>query len=357
MTSKTAAQRRADAIRAFKDELARLEGEGGLALTDEQKIKLEAHHAALLARFGRSFDIDRTAKQAQLSTGMRAASFLGAVALSASVFFLFRQFWGRIDTPLQVVILAGAAIGSFGATIAIHRRDPSGYFTNLAAMVAFACFVLDLSLLGQIFNLRASPDALLMWGALALVLAYQCDLPILLGAGILCIGGWIPARLATMAGVHWSQFIERPENLFVPCAAAFVLPLFVAHRDRPTFPAVYRGLGLTAALIAVLVLSNVGETSYLRGDVDWIESAYQWAGFVASAAIVGLAVRRGWNESINLGVAFFVIFLFMKFFAWWWETMPRYLFFFILGLTAVLVIMVLRRLRAAAGTVIGEQPV
>lgn len=356
MTSKIAAQQRADAIRVFREELARLEAEGGLELTAEQRRTMEAHHAALLARFGRSFDIDRTAKQAQLSTGMRAASFLGAVALSASVFFLFRQFWGRIDTPAQVVILVTAAIGSFVGTMAIHRRDPSGYFTNLAAMVAFACFVLDLSMLGQIFNLRASPDAMLMWGALALVLAYECDLPILLGAGILCIGAWIPARIATVFGVYWSQFIERPENLFIPCVAAFVLPLLVSHRNRPTFPPVYRGMGLTAALIAVLVLANVGETSYLRSDVAWIESAYQWVGFAASAVIVGLAVRRGWNESINLGVAFFVIFLFMKFFAWWWESMPRYLFFFILGLTAVLVIMVLRRLRAAADTVIGEQP-
>ena len=355
MTSKIAAQQRADAIRVFRDELSRLDAEDGLVLTEEQRAKLEAHHAALLARFGRSFDIDRTAKQAQLSTGMRAASFLGAVALSASVFYLFRQFWGRIDTPLQVVILVGAAVGSFVGTMAIHRRDPSGYFTNLAAVVTFACFVLDLFMLGRIFNLRASPDAMLMWGALALVLAYQCDLPILLGAGILCVGAWIPARGATLAGVHWTQFAERPENLLVPAIAAFLLPLFVAHRNRPAFPAVYRGLGLTTALIVVLGLANVGEASHLRLDKAWIESMYQWIGFIASAAVVWIAVRRGWSESINLGVAFFVIFLFMKFFSWWWETMPRYLFFFILGLTAVLVIMVLRRLRAT-GTIIGGQP-
>lgn len=355
MTSKTAAQQRADAIRVFRDELSRLDAEGGLVLTQEQRAKLEAHHAALLAQFGQSFDIDRTARQAQLSTGMRAASFLGAVALSASVFFLFRQFWGRIDTAVQVIILVGAAVGSFVVTMAIHRRDPSGYFTNLAAMVTFVCFVLDLWMLGQIFNVRSSPDALLLWGALALVMAYQCDLPVLLAAGIVCIGAWIPARGAALVGVEWSQFMERPENLLLPAAGAFVLPLFVAHRDRPMFAAVYRGLGLTTAFIVFLVLANVGRTSYLRLGEDWIESAYQWIGFATSAAAVWLGVRRGWTESLNLGVLFFVIFLFMKFVDWWWETMPRSLFFFILGLTAVLVIMILRRLRASADSQLGAQ--
>jgi uncharacterized membrane protein len=239
--------------------------------------------------------------------------------------------------------------------MAIHRRDPSGYFTNLAAMVAFACFVLDLWMLGQIFNVRSSPDALLMWGALALVMAYQCDLPVLLAAGVVCIGAWIPARGAALAGVEWLQFMERPENLLLPAVGAFVLPLFIAHRDRPMFPAVYRGLGLTTAFGAFLVLANVGRASYLRLDKGWIESAYQWIGFAASAAAVWLGVRRGWTESLNLGVLFFVVFLFMKFVDWWWETMPRSLFFFILGLTAVLVIMILRRLRAAAGSQLGTQ--
>src|SRR5689334_22046372 len=125
MKSKTAAQQRADAIRVFQGELSRLESEGGLALTADQRQKLEAHHAALLAGFDRSFDIDRTAEEAQLSTGMRVASFLGAVAMSASVFYLFQQFWGRIATPLQVVILVGAALLSLILTFAVSRRDPS----------------------------------------------------------------------------------------------------------------------------------------------------------------------------------------------------------------------------------------
>jgi hypothetical protein len=39
------------------------------------------------------------------------------------------------------------------------------------------------------------------------------------------------------------------------------------------------------------------------------------------------------------------VLLFTKFYDWWWEIMPKYLFFFVLGLTAVLFLFVLRRLR------------
>jgi uncharacterized membrane protein len=44
---------------------------------------------------------------------------------------------------------------------------------------------------------------------------------------------------------------------------------------------------------------------------------------------------------------FFVIFLYTKFFDWWWESMPKYLFFLILGLLAILFLLVIRRLRGA----------
>jgi uncharacterized membrane protein len=356
MTSKTAAQQRADAIRVFRDELSRLESEGGLALTPEQRQRLEAHHAALIESFGRSFDIDRTTEEAQLSAGMRIASFLGAIALSASVFYLFQQFWGRLGTPVQVVRLVGAAVLSFVLTVFVSRRDPSGYFTGLAAIVAFACFVLDLAMLGKIFNVTPSPEAFLAWSALAFLLAYQFDLRVLLAAGIVCAGIYVAGRGASLVGVQWSQFIARPENVFVPAAMAFVAPRLISHADRAAFPAVYRGLGLTTAMLAILALAGGGELSYVRIDKDWIESTYQWIGFIVSAAVVWIAIRRGWTESLNLGVLFFVIFLFMKFVDWWWETMPRYLFFLVLGLTSVLIILVLGRLRTAAGDPLRGQP-
>ena len=44
-------------------------------------------------------------------------------------------------------------------------------------------------------------------------------------------------------------------------------------------------------------------------------------------------------------MTFFVIFLYTKFYDWWWEIMPKYLFFLVIGLSAVLLLVVFKRLR------------
>jgi uncharacterized membrane protein len=346
-TTRADAQRRADDIRTFTDELGRLEAAGALSLSPEQKQAVAARHAALLDSLEQGFDIDRDTRAKQLSLGMRVASFLGALALAASVFFLFYQFWGHFGTVTQVAILLGAALGSFLGTMALERFDPTGYFVKLAAMVAFACFVLNIAMLGQIFNITPSDKALLPWGALALLLAYHFDLRLLLAAGILCLLAWIAARTGTWGGIYWLGFGERPENFFPAAIALFCVPQLVAHDRFGGFAQVYRTFGLLALTLPMLVLANWGSVSHLDVDPDLIEGGYQVLGFVVSAAAIWLGARRGWNEVVNTGLVMFVIFVYTKFFDWWWDWMPKYLFFLVLGLTAVLFLVVLRRLRGA----------
>ncbi len=59
---------------------------------------------------------------------------------------------------------------------------------------------------------------------------------------------------------------------------------------------------------------------------------------------------------VNTGVVFFVIFLYTKFYDWWWDLLPKYLFFLILGLTAVLVLLMMKRLRRAGGAQAEKMP-
>jgi uncharacterized membrane protein len=349
-SSRTEAQQHADQIRAFHNELDRLEREGVLVLSDEQRGAVAAQHAGLLAHYAQAFDIDRDVQARQLSLGMRIASFLGALALAASVFFLFYQFWGRFSETTQVVILLLASLGMLVATVWIQGRDATGYFTKLAAMVAFACFVLNIAMLGQIFNITPSDKALLPWAAFALLLAYTCDLRLLLATGILCLIAFVSARTGTWAGTYWLYFGERPENFFPAAIVLFFAPQIVPHERFAGFAAIYRVFGLLTLFLAMLVLANWGEVSYLDLDPDVVQGFYQVLGFAGSAAAVWLGVRRHWPEVVNTGVSFFVIFLYTKFYDWWWETMPKYLFFLVLGLTAVLFLVVLRRLRGAGRT-------
>jgi uncharacterized membrane protein len=354
-SSQTEAQKRADEIRIFQDELARLEQEGILALTQPQRSAVADYHQGLLARLAATFDIDRDVRAKQLSLGMRIASFLGALALAASVFFLFYQFWGLLNTATQVAVLVSASLGAFFVTMAIQRKDPSGYFTKLAAMVAFACFVLNIAMLGQIFNITPSDKALLPWAAFALLLAYAFQLRLLLAAGILCIIAFISARTGTWSGMYWLYFGERPENFFPAAVIMFFIPQWLRHERFTGFAPIYRVFGLITLFLPILVLANWGAWSYLRWGRHLIEGSYQVLGFVGSAAVIWLGVRRNWPDTVNTGITFFVIFLYTKFYDWWWNLMPKYLFFLLMGLSAVLLLFVLRRIRSATVELIGRE--
>ncbi|MBL8375263.1 DUF2157 domain-containing protein [Accumulibacter sp.] len=343
------AQQRADEILAFQAELARLEAAEVLVLDETQRQSLADYHQALLATYASAYDIDRDHRASQISLGMRVASFLGALALAASAFFLFYQFWGRFSEAAQVAILIISALGSLGLTVWVQGRDASGYFTKLAALVAFACFVLNISMIGQIFNITPSDKALLPWAAMAFLLAYACDLRLLLAAGIVCVIAFVAARIGTWNGVYWLHAGERPENFFVAATLLIALPQLLLHRHHPGFAAIYRVFGLLTVFIPMLILSHWGQISYLDLEPKLIEGGYQVAGFAGSALAIWIGTRREWPESVNTGIVFFVLFLYTKFYNWWWDVMPKYLFFLVLGLTALLVLLILKRLRGVIG--------
>lgn len=345
--SKTTAQQRADQIHAFNKELAELAREQVLSLTPEQQQAIDHYHQGLFKQFRSAFDIDSTQQEKQLSLGMRIASFLGAVALAASVFFLFYQFWGRLGTASQVIILSSASIISFIATVIVASKDASGYFTKLVGLVAFACFVLNIAMFGQIFNITPSDNALLVWAALALLLAYAYDVRLLQVAGVLCIIAFVSARVGAWSGMYWIHFGQRPENFLPIALLLFFIPQWINHQRFSGFALSYRVFGMVTLLLPMLVLAHWGYGSYLELDPDIIEGSYQLAGFILSAGFIWLGIRRGWGHVVNTGVTFFVIFIYTKFFDWWWDVMPKYLFFLILGLVAILCLVILKRLRKA----------
>ena len=354
--SRTEAQQRADEIRVFQNELERLERGGVLALSEDQRRAVAEYQRGLLTQYAQAFDIDRDVQAKQLSIGMRIASFLGALALAASVFFLFYQFWGLFPATAQAGILSVAAFGMFGATFVIQGRDATGYFTKLAAMVAFACFVLNIAMFGQIFNITPSDKALLPWAALALLLAYTCDLRLLLAAGILCLIAFIAARTGTWKGMYWLYFGQRPENFFPAAVLMFLVPQILDHRRFAGFAAIYRVFGLLALFLPVLVLANWGQISYLDFERQLVQGFYQLLGFAGTGAAIWFGARRRWPEVVNTGVTLFVIFLYTKFYDWWWEIMPKYLFFLVVGLTALLLLFVFKRLRASGFGKAGGAP-
>jgi uncharacterized membrane protein len=210
--------------------------------------------------------------------------------------------------------------------------------------VAFACFVLDLTMLGQVFSIAPSQSAFLAWGAFALVLAYTYGLALLQVAGILSLLGYLSATIGTWGGCYWISASQRPEN-FIAAGLAIAALSFVPHPKLTRFPALYRLFGLLAVFVAILILGNWGEASFLPFRPKAVEYVYQAAGFVVSGVVIWAGVRQRWPGTANLGSTFFAIFMYTRFFDWWWEWMPKYLFFLVLGLVAILLLLLLKRLR------------
>lgn len=347
-TGRREAQQRADRIRAFRAELAELRREGALTLDPAQSSALESHLQRTLTTLAERFDIDSTESQKQISWGMRIASTLGGLALCAAVVLFFYRFWGGLGIPGQVGVLVVTPLLVLAATEFAARRERTPYYTSLFALVAFGAFVLNLNVLGSIFNLTPSPHGLLAWGIFALVPAYAYHLRLPLAAGLVCLVSYTAASFSSWWGGQWQFFPEKPENFLLGGLILIAVPAFRFHRRYAEFDWLYRGFGLLTLFVAILILSEVGALSYLPVRTSTIEVVYQVAGFAAASLAVWMGIRARLAHVANLAAAFFTLLLYLRFFHWWWDWMPGYVFFLIIGLISIGLLALFRKLRTRA---------
>jgi hypothetical protein len=345
--TKALAQQRADQIAAFGRELGELEHAGVLRLAPADRERVGAYHAGVLERLAGRFDVDRTERQRRMSLGMRIASLVGAVTLSAAVVLFFYRIWGLLAAPAQLAVLAAAPILLLAAVEAAARREKTLYVASILAITATAAFILDLSVVGVIFNMRPSPLALASWGAFALIVAYAYGLRLLLAGGIAMAMGFLCMVAASAAGLDLGVSLARPEPLLPAGALAFAVSFLPANRRRAGFPETWRLAGTVAVLLPIVFLSTWSSVlSYLPWPERAVGSVYDVAGFVLGAAGIWLGIRAGWRDVVHASTGFLVLFTFAKCFDWWWDWMPRYLFFLLLGGLAVAVLVVLGRIRS-----------
>jgi uncharacterized membrane protein len=343
MPTRQTAQRRVDRIRAFREELADLDREGVLELAPADAARVTAHQDALVAAFSREFDVDVASGQRQLSIGMRLASGFGALALGASVFLFFYHFWDDLTTSAQVMILtASPLVGLVGMFVAA-TRERTRYVTGVIGVMTVAAFVLDLGALGEIFNMVPTANAFLAWGAFAIVLAYAVRLRWLLVIGLIGLTMWFGATVVVWTGnPYWWSAFENCETFLLPGIAILLIATRVQDDE---FAPAWRFTGWLVLFMSLLVLS-FGVETMLPWERGLVRAMYQVVGLAATAGAITIGVRRHWNETVNLGSVFFALMLLTRLADWWWDWMPGYLFFLVIGLLAVGLILVFRRIRS-----------
>ena len=339
------AQRRADRIAAFRAELAELELEQALALSPEQRSRLEAHLETVLSGLARQFGADVSESAKRISWGMRVAAFLGGVALSAAIVLFLHRIWGALPATVYAPLLVAIPLVLLTATELWFRRRVDLFYTALLAWAAGVAFVMELDALGSMFNLVPSAHAVLAWAAFAILLAYAYGLRLLLGAGLVLLGAYSASLWMMAAGNHWMGFFNRAGTLIPPAAVLYALPWLMRRQDPHDFQFVYRVCGAATGLTALLILSKQGDFHSSGLPAHTLEALCQFAGLALSVGVVVHGLRLGRSGLVNLGAVAFVVFLFVRLHAWWWDWMPKYVFFLLIGLIALLLLYPFRRMR------------
>jgi uncharacterized membrane protein len=245
-----------------------------------------------------------------------------------------------------VALLVAAPLLMLGAIAYATTRPGARPLAELFALVALGAFVLELAALQSIFALRESPHGFLAWGALGLALGHGYTFRGPGTSGVALLAWWLVAMLAEATGGTWRDPVRVPELAVVVGFVLFALGMRASMRP-PEMPPSYRLVGLMAAFAALLLLATSGSMNGLGLSRHAAEIVYQLATLVASVAVIVIGVRRGWRETIVAGTGAFLMLAVIKSVDWFWDWMPRYLYFLTLGLMALLVVLVLRRWRLA----------
>jgi uncharacterized membrane protein len=339
------AQEAADRLRILREELATEQVQAVLALTPDQRTRFDEWSRAALAALAQQFDVDTTVSQKRVSWGMRIASTLGGLAICAAVVLFFMRYWGFLSTPVQLAIAILTPLAALAGAEFAAGRERTRYFTGLLSLVAAASFIMNLAVIGSIFNIVSTERALLAWGAFAMVLAYRYGLRLMLTLGLTLLMSYGAAAYTAQMGYQWLEFYDRPEHFLLLGLLVFALPYRVKHTRNADFPPVYRLVGALTVFVAILSLAEWGVPSYLPWEQNTIEQLYEFGGLILSAGAIWLGIVRGWNGIVNAGATFFTIFLFTRLYHWWWDSMPKYLFFAVIGALGIALVLAFQRLR------------
>lgn len=342
---KREAQKRVDDLQTFRRQLEELRQQGVLELPGEQRQRLDLYLDQTLKDLAERFDVDVNRSQKQFSLGMRVLSTLGGLAFCAALYLFFFRMWGSMATATQVVVLVSAPLLGVLALDFLARREKAAYYSTLTSLVVIAAFSLNLGILGSLFNMASSPGIFLACGIFALVLAYSYGLRLPLIAGLVSLLIFGAAAVVVWAGGFWEGFAQRPEGLLGGSLVVLAMPLLLRHSRQPEFSETYHWVGLLFLFLSLEALIHGGQVSYLPFASDMIGTLYRFGAFLASGLTIAIGIRRGLLGIVNLGCGFFTLYLFDQLFHWWWDWMPKYLFFLILGVLAVLLLAVFRKMR------------
>jgi uncharacterized membrane protein len=389
--------------RILRDGLASWRTEG--LITAEQYDLLLAHTGA--SPHTRSAAPERTgAQERKLGRGVTVLINLGAIVLAAGLIVFFASNWIEFGRPAKVASLFILTLFFYGAGFELTEDGWLKFPTLGLALVFLGCvmFGVDILLLALMYDIPARHAWSLLIDTVAwLAIAYLLHSRLILFLGLIGLVSWFGAEVGYLWGGYWI-YLGRPFH-FLGLGACLLAAsgLHARSRDR-RFTAPYALAGLLLIYLSTLVLSIFDVQRGFRA-AEWEAPAAVWLMLVGPYVLTVVtlaAIHFRWRQAsltdppviltlilfvllvllsvvawtpghreayfillltlltaggIYLGIAwespvvlntsltFFAINVYTRFYEYFWDAMPKSLFFIVGGATLIVGGIYIERLR------------
>jgi uncharacterized membrane protein len=377
---------------AVRDRIVREAIQGWRAaglLTVEQGDGLLATLSAAPAR--------ATADERKLGRGVTILINLGAIALAAGLLIFFASNWIEFGRGAKIVSLFALTLFFYVAGFELTREDRRGFPKLGLALIFLGCvmFGTDIVLLALIYDLTAEHAWSLLIQCVAwLSIAYVVRSRLVLFLGLLGIIAWFGAEVGYCWGGYW-LYLGRPFHFIGLGACLLAVGGLHAWRGQRQFAASWALVGLLLVYLSTLILSifdlqkNVRLDTSTASAVVWLLFAAPYVLAVAALAIIHVRWRRtaltdppvllvlfllvvmtlasviaithqsrelwfillmtaltsagiylgiAWGSPVflNTSLVFFAVNLYTRFYEYFWDAMPKSLFFIVGGAALIL---------------------
>ena len=346
------------------------------------------------------------ANERKLSRGVTILINLGAIALAAGLLFFFASNWIEFGRAAKIGSLLVLTAFFYVAGFELTREGRGGFPKLGVALVFLGCvmFGTDIVLLALIYDLTAEHAWSLLIQCVAwLSIAYVVRSRLVLFLGLIGLVAWFGAEVGYCWGGYW-LYLGRPFHFIGVGACLLAVSGLHAWRGRREFAAAWALVGLLTVYLSALILSIYDVQRHFRldttsaGPVVWLLFVAPYVLAVIALAVIHVRWRRmaltdppalvvlfllvlmtlasmiasthlsrelwfillltlltsagiylgvAWESPVflNTSLVFFAVNLYTRFYEYFWDAMPKSLFFVLGGAALILGGVVVERLR------------
>lgn len=339
----------------------------------------------------------RAASERKLGRGVTILINLGAIALGAGLLVFFASNWVEFGRAAKIASLFALTLAFYVAGFEL-TRDGRWSFPKLGvALVFLGCvmFGTDIVLLALIYDLSAEHAWSFLVQAIAwLAVAYIVRSRLVLFLGLIGLVAWFGAEVGYCWGGYWI-YLGRPFHFIGVGACLLAVAGVHGWRGQRDFAAAWALVGLLVVYLSTLILSIFDVQRHVRVDAA-TAPALVWLLFAVPYVLAAIAlgiIHRRWSRStlaeppavvvlvllgcmtlasviavtphsrelwfillltlltsagvylgiawespvfLNTSLVFFAVNLYTRFYEYFWDAMPKSLFFIIGGATLML---------------------